>query len=114
MVKINGVDIATPSVFSVEINDVDGESERNARGDMVRDRIAVKRKLNLEWPALTQSQIQTLLTAVSDVFFNVTYTDPQQGTVTKNMYVGNRTTAVLRIKNGVPLWDGLKMSFVER
>lgn len=114
MLKINGVDIATPSVFSVEINDVDGESERNARGDMVRDRIAVKRKLNLEWPPLTQSQIQTLLTAVSDVFFNVTYPDPQQGTVTKNMYVGNRTTAVLRIKNGVPLWDGLKMSFVER
>lgn len=114
MLKINGVDIATPSVFSVEINDVDGESERNARGDMVRDRIAVKRKLNLEWPALTQSQIQTLLTAVSDVFFNVTYPDPQAGVVTKNMYVGTRTTAVLRIKNGVPLWDGLKMSFVER
>ncbi len=69
MLKINGVAIATPKVYEVTISDLDGESNRNANGDLVRDRIAVKRKLTLEWPPLTQAQISTLLNAVSSVFF---------------------------------------------
>ena len=44
MLKINGVDITAPKSFQVDIEDVDGESGRNARGEMLRDRIAVKRK----------------------------------------------------------------------
>jgi hypothetical protein len=110
MIKVNGVDIATPKTFSVEINDIDGESERNARGDLVRDRIAVKRKLSLDWGPLTDAQMSVLLNAVKGVFFDVTYPDPQDGIVTKNMYVGNRTAPMY--KNG--LWESLKMSFVER
>lgn len=115
MLKINGVQIPTPQSFSVEISDLDGESNRNAKGELVRDRIAVKRKLECAWPPLTNQQISTLLTAVSSVFFDVTYPDPQTGTnITKTFYVGDRKSAVLRIKNGVPIWEGLEMNFVER
>ena len=45
MLKINGVAISTPSKFEVQISDLDGESNRNANGKLIRDRIAVKRKL---------------------------------------------------------------------
>ncbi|MFR4588743.1 MAG: DUF6711 family protein, partial [Streptococcus lutetiensis] len=79
MLKINGVAIATPKVYEVTVQDLDGETNRNANGDMIRDRIAVKRKLNLEWQPLSQSEISTLLTAVSGVFFTVTFPDPQLG-----------------------------------
>lgn len=48
MLVINGVEIATPKTFQVDINDIDGETNRNAKGEMLRDRIAVKRKLNCE------------------------------------------------------------------
>ena len=48
--KINGVKIKTPQEMQVTINDIDGETTRNARGDMVRDRIAVKRKISLKFP----------------------------------------------------------------
>ena len=115
MLKINGVSIATPSSFQVGISDLDGESNRNAKGLLIRDRIAVKRKLECSWPALTNSQISTLLTAVSDVFFTVTYPDPQTGTnQSKTFYAGDRTTPIYMVKDGQVLWEGLEMNFVER
>ena len=81
---------------------------------MIRDRIAVKRKINLEWAPLSQSEISTLLTAVSGVFFTVTFPDPQDGLITKTMYVGDRTSPAYQFKNGEVKWSGLKMNFIEK
>ena len=114
MIKINGVDIATPKTYEATVSDLDGESNRNANGELVRDRIAVKRKLNLEWGPLTQAEMQTLLSAVSSVFFTVTFPDPQLGVVTKTMYVGDRTVPAYSYINGEVKWQGLKMNFIEK
>ena len=114
MLSINGVDIATPKVFEVAVSDLDGESNRNANGELIRDRIAVKRKINLEWGPLTQSEIQTLLNAVSSVFFTVTFPDPMSGVITKTMYVGDRTSPAYQYVNGAVKWQGLKMNFIEK
>lgn len=115
MLKINGVAVAAPKVFKVDISDIDGETNRNAKGDMIRDRVATKRKLNCEWAPLTMAQISTLLKAVKGVFFTVEYPDPMEGSfITKTFYVGDRTTPMLYMKDGVPMWEGLSMNFVER
>lgn len=116
MLKINGVPIKTPSVFQPDIYDIDGESARNALGDMLRDRVAVKRKLICEWGPLTMAEISTLLQAVQSVFFSVTYPDPMTGstTETKTFYVGDRTSPLLLIKDGHYLWKGLKMNLIEK
>lgn len=116
MISINGVAIATPKSFEVTISDLDGESNRNANGEMIRDRIGVKRKINLEWAPLTQSEISTILTAVSGVFFTVTFPDPQNGIITKTMYVGDRTSPAYFYdeKNNQVKWQGLKMNFIEK
>lgn len=116
MIKINGVDIATPKTYEATVSDLDGESNRNANGELIRDRIAVKRKLNLEWGPLTQSEIQTLLSAVSSVFFTVTFPDPELGVVTKTMYVGDRTAPAYMYdeKAKEVKWQGLKMNFIEK
>lgn len=114
MIKVNGVDIATPKVFEVSITDLDGETNRNGNGEMIRDRIAVKRKISLEWPPLIQSESTTLLNAVSSVFFTVTFPDPQEGMVTKTMYVGDRTTPAYQFRHGQVKWSGLKMNFIEK
>lgn len=114
MLKVNGVVITTPSSLSVEISDLDGESNRNANGMLVRDRIAVKRKLNLEWKQLSQSEMSTLLRAVSNVFFTVTYIDPIEGEITKTMYVGDRSAPMYQCINGVAKWSSLKMNFIEK
>ena len=51
ILKINGIAIPDPSEFSVDIMDIDDETTRNAKGDLIRNRIATKRKLNCQWPA---------------------------------------------------------------
>ncbi|MEN8079099.1 DUF6711 family protein [Clostridioides difficile] len=114
MLKINGVAIATPKGYEASITDLDGESNRNANGEMIRDRIAVKRKLTCEWGLLSQSEISTLLNAVSSVFFTVTFPDPQLGMITKTMYVGDRTAPAYQFKDGQVKWSGLKMNFIEK
>lgn len=114
MLSINGVAIAIPKVFEVAVSDLDGESNRNANGELIRDRIAVKRKINLEWGPLTQAEIQTLLNAVSSVFFTVTFPDPMSGMITKTMYVGDRTAPAYQYVNDEVKWQGLKMNFIEK
>ncbi|SHK37728.1 hypothetical protein SAMN02745248_02399 [Hathewaya proteolytica DSM 3090] len=111
MLKINGVAIAAPKVFVVDFEDIDGESGRNTRGQMLRDRIAVKRKLTCEWPPLEDGEISILLKAVQNVFFEVAYPDPAEGaTITKTFYVGTRTAPMLYMGK----WQNLKMNFIER
>jgi len=116
LLVINSVAVKTPSKFDVTVSDIDGETTRNALGTLLRDRIAVKRKIQLEFPPLTQTELSTLLTAVQDVFFNVTYLDPILGSTTKSFYVGDRTMPMYKYGNGTTdvLWEGLKMNFIEQ
>lgn len=116
--KADGTVIALPdpSSLSWSVQDVDADSSgRNQSGYMCRDRVAVKRKLTLEWPPLTVAQCSTLLNAVTDVFFTVSYPDAMTGTA-RNMtaYVGDRTSPMYSCINNVPLWEGLSMNFIER
>lgn len=116
MISINGVVIATPKSFQVDILDIDGETNRNSNGDIVRDRIATKRKIECEWPPLTQPEMSKLLKAVSGIFFTVTFPDPQLGMITKTMYVGDRSAPAYcyDTKTKEVMWSGLKMNFIER
>ncbi|WP_338630820.1 DUF6711 family protein [Clostridium baratii] len=115
MLKINGVAVATPKSLQVDIADLDGESNRNLKGLLIRDRIDVKRKLNLEWGLLSVAECSKLLKAVSSVFFQVEFFDPQEGRfITKTMYVGDRNIPVQSYIKGVMKWEGLKMNFIER
>ena len=70
MLKINGVVVKTPKTFSVDISDIDGETNRNANGDMNRDRITTKRKLNCAWGPLKNEEISI---QISLPFFNFSY-----------------------------------------
>ncbi len=111
--KINGTIIKTPSEMRVIISDIDGNSYRNANGKMIRDRLAVKRKLECKWNYLSTAEISVLLKAVKNEFFDVTYLDPQEGTeITKRFYVGDRTSPVYSF--GLDLWTDLSMNFIEQ
>lgn len=116
-IKINGVDIATPSEFTVTILDIDnGEStSRSADGTLNRDRIAVKRQIEMSWNLLRPEEISLILKLMSDVFFEVEYPDPQEGKyITKTFYVGNRPAPVAIEKNGQLLWKELRVTLTER
>lgn len=115
MLKFNGVTVITPKVFQVDIMDLDGESQRNAKGDMIRDRLAVKRKLNCEWGPLTMGEISSVLVAVKDPYVTVEYPDPFAGTrITRIFYVGDRQAPMLRHDNSQIKWEGLKFNLIEK
>ncbi|MCU7192302.1 DUF6711 family protein [Turicibacter sanguinis] len=115
MLKINGVSVKSPKTFSVDIEDLDGDSYRNVLGQLTRDRITTKRKLNCEWGSLTNEEVSTILTSVKDVFFMVEYPDPMEGRVIiKEFYVGTRSSPVYNWSEGKVRWEGLKMNFIEK
>lgn len=116
MFNINGVAIAAPKTYQVQISDLDGETNRNANGELLRDRIAVKRKLTLEWGPLDNFEISTILKTVKDVFFQVTFHDPMDGIITVTMYVGDRTAPAYMYdeESKEMKWKDLKMNFIEK
>jgi hypothetical protein len=117
ILKINGTNIAAkPKEFTVTVMDIDSENTtRTANGTLTRDRVAVKRQIEITFPALKMSEIAQLLQSISNAFFEVFYPDPMEGTyVTKTFYVGNRPCPVAIERNGVLLWDGLKINLTER
>ena len=68
IIKIDGATIPrNPSEFSVDVMDLDDGSTttRTVDGTLHRDRIAVKRKINMRWNALTWDVLSQLLEAVS-------------------------------------------------
>lgn len=114
MISINGVTIPAPSDFTVGIQDI-SKAERNARGTMIIERIATKRKLELQWKYLSKPQLSQLLNLVSGVFFSVTYPDPQTGANrTGTFYCGDRPAPMIDFRNGVPRYKDVKFSLVER
>ena len=114
MIKINGVTIPSPSDYGVGIMDL-SKSERNANGTMIIERITTKRKLELSYSYLSQTDLATILQAISSVFFTVEYFDAQDGALkTGTFYVGDRTTGAIDYKSGVMRWKDSKFNLIER
>lgn len=114
MIKVNGVVIPTPSDYQVGIMDL-SKAERNARGTLIIERIATKRKLELSWKYLSKEDLSRLLKLVSPVFFNVEYIDPQDNMKkTGTFYVGDRNMGALDYRNGNIRYKDIKMNFIER
>lgn len=117
-IQIDGVTLPVqPSKFEPIVMDLDdGETTtRTADGQLTRDRIAVKRQINLEWPPLQWDDLSVILQAISNVFFDVTYPDPETGQYeTKTFYPSNRTSPMAIDKNGVIWWSGLSVTLTEQ
>ena len=118
LIKINGTEIAAyPTEFSVTPLDLDNadSTTRTADGTLNRDRIAVKRQIEMTWGVLEWPTISSLLQSMSGVFFDLYYPDPMDGDyVTRTFYVGNRPTPFALNKNGTILWSGLKVTLTQK
>lgn len=115
MVTLNGVAVKSPRKMAVAIMDIGSSGERNAAGATLIDRVATKRKIDLEWGPLTNAQASAILTAVTAVFFDLTYPDPQTGANrTIVCHVGERSAPMVRNYGGLALWEGLKMTLMEQ
>lgn len=116
--SVNGRIVQTPKTFKVNYQTIDADSSgRNADGKMVRDIIAEKVKLEIEWGPLDDFTAKTLLNAIDSSFFTVTYPDAKTGgQVTKTFYSGDRSLPAYswhddfsRIK-----WESFSTNFIEQ
>lgn len=116
MISINGTQIAAPDTYEVTIADLDASANRSGNGTLYRDRVAVKRTINMSWTMMDAQELSVLLTNVSAVFFPVTYLDPEiAGYRAGTFYVSDRTAGVaVKNSDGSYSWKGISMSLVER
>lgn len=106
-----------PAKFSVKVLDLDNAetTTRTADGKMSRDRIAVKRQIEMSWPTLQWAALSAVLQAMQNEFITFTYPDPMTGTQqTKTFYAGDRTAPVAIIIGGVTWWEGLQVTLTEQ
>lgn len=116
LISINGTTIPAPDTYEVTISDLDASANRSGNGTLFRDRIAVKRTINLGWTSLTSLELSQLLQAVSPVFITVVYLDPQLGSLsTGTFYVSDRSQGVaIKQSDGSYKWREVSFSLVER
>lgn len=114
MLTVNGQAVPSPSQMKVAVFEALGGVNRNAAGNAVMDLSAVKRRLELGWAHMSGEALAALLTAMNG-FFEAVYPDPQTGEMrSMTCYCGERTSGVLRMQDGVPLWTDVKMTWTER
>ena len=67
VLQINDNDIIDPQTMTWDLYDLDSEdgAGRNQSGEMFRDRVAVKRKVNCTWGPLEPYEMSELLQAIS-------------------------------------------------
>ena len=115
---INSTEIAHyPSEFKVTVMDLDNAetTKRTANGELTRDRIAVKRQIEMRFAPMTWDKLSAILTAMGGEFFQFTYPDPMTGTQeTRTFYVSDRESAIAIERDGVYWWTGLAFTLTEK
>lgn len=118
ILEIDGIDII-PYVASGGIQwqrtDVDGDGAgRDLQGNLRRNRVATKRRLDITCRPLTADEAKTVLTAILPEWVTVRYTDPQAGVVTRKMYANNHpATFLFRKSDGTEWWNGITFPLIE-
>lgn len=116
--KVNGaLLVQAPTEFKVTTQDLDDADTtiRTADGLLHRDRITVKRSIDLSWGLLSWADISSILQAMSGMFFEFSYPDPMDGGyTTRNFYVGNRPAPAALSKDGTVYWSGLRVTIIEK
>lgn len=113
MIKINAVTIPTPTDYSVGIMDI-VKAERNARGEMIIERITTKRKIEISYSFISQADLSTVLNAISAVFFTVEYIDTKDGIKTGTFYAGDKNASSIDYRAGVMRWKDYKVNLIEK
>lgn len=114
LISINGTALPTPSGLIVDTDDITN-AERNASGTMIIELIATKRKLELTWANIKNSDMITVRGLIeSNVTMSATYIDPNTGTTrTGTFYKGDRSAGLLRYWYGEVYWKDFKFNLIE-
>lgn len=115
------VSLIDPSSMEYQLYDLDsGDSTgRNLEGSMLRDRVAVKEKVVMEFPPMQAQDFTTMMALISQPFFQCRYYSLNTGTERDvTMYVGDRSAkryyTLDAENNKVQIWKDIKFNFIEQ
>ena len=104
ILRISGVDMPVPDELIILESDIDSSnSGRSQAGDMCRERIATKLKIDANWSVLTPAQASVIRNAVAEPSCEVEF-DLFDEIIAKTMYAGDRTYTPNYDKNGKGKW----------
>lgn len=113
LLNIGGVDMPAPTELTVSVQDI-SKADRNANGTMVLERIATKQKLQLKWSFISDTDLKTVLNAVSPTMYNVTYIDPVTNSYeSKQMYCGDRSVGYIQFINNTVYYKDFAFDLIE-
>ena len=114
MLKIAGTTVKAPSDLKVGRFDI-SKSERASSGKMVMEIIATKRRVDVVWKMITDSELQTIIDTITanKPFFILEYPDAG-GSKTITCYSGDIVTSLWHTKNGVRYWEEVNIAFIEQ
>ena len=116
MITVDGTELPCPSGFTFGLQDVSlGESGRTDDAVMHKNRVAQKRKIQLEWVGLDWAQTALIMQAVNPEYIDVKYPDMLTGTYqTRTFYVGDRTAPVKFWWTDRKMLERLSFDLIER
>ena len=114
MLKIAGVSVKAPTDLKIGRFDLT-KSSRTASGKMVMEVIATKRRVDVVWKMITDSELQTIIDTITanKPFFSLQYPDAG-GSKTMTCYVGDIVTSLWHTKNGIRYWEDVSIPFIEQ
>lgn len=120
MLKINGITVAEPKKEGVTVTDEPiwaSNTGRGADGTMVGDIVTWKTTVQVEWPALSFSDSQTIVNALKNAgaFFPIQYNDFNSGSaVTKTVYCSNIPRTIYSLAQAAQFHTGVTVTFIEQ
>ena len=114
MLKIAGITVKAPTELKVGRFDL-SKSGRTASGKMVMEIIATKRRVDVVWKMLTDSELEKIIDTITanKPFFSIEYPDAG-GTNTMVCYAGDIVTSLWHTKNGIRYWEEVSIPFIEQ
>ncbi len=114
MLKIAGVSVKAPTDLKIGRFDLT-KSGRTASGKMMMELIATKRRVDVVWKMLPDSDLKLIIDTITanKPFFNLEYPDAG-GTKSMTCYAGDVVTSLWHTKNGVRYWEEISIPFIEQ
>lgn len=103
--------------WSVQDLDAGGSTGRGLDGTMLRDRVAIKEKLEMEFPPMNVEDFTAMLSLIANQFFRCKYWSMKTGGMREAvMYVGDRDAKWYNKKKNSPkdMITEAKFNFIER
>ena len=114
MVKINNVEIAAPSSIEVELTEESSGAETNLQGRTVMDFFGVRRTVTMAWSHMTETAMNTMLTAMGTGFFTLLYPDVDGSERQITCRAGKRRATAQMMRDGRPVWTDVEIELIEQ